>query len=384
MTLNFPPQARAKSLEVRQRKAALKKAQEQSGQRAKFRGAASTEEALAQKLAEMKAIKERDAHERPLAGFMRGERVTKGLSTGKRREVRAVQADAIRARVEQMLKESATGSDYAKTAELAGKLAKAKKLSRTTLERAEATPKEVHTEPPVPVSTVKRSKKSTGKLAPVHPGGKLPTERRRAIRAAQAEAIKEKLDAALAGMIKQKKPDLEAVAHLGKKIRQAERIARRAKDRAEGESSQMIRNRLFVNPFTGMVVNVNPEGCNQHTGPDCRAPNIHGTARKILKADAKKATAEALAAERDAGNRSYTAEKALLMGRKKGRPARKLWTIPPTTTATMREHERGAEGWDYTAEKFFKDKPDYDVVKKMADAHRKAAEIYRRLHLGDR
>jgi hypothetical protein len=26
---------------------------------------------------------------------------------------------------------------------------------------------------------------------------------------------------------------------------------------------------ILVNPFTGMVLNANPEGCNQHTGPEC-------------------------------------------------------------------------------------------------------------------
>ena len=27
---------------------------------------------------------------------------------------------------------------------------------------------------------------------------------------------------------------------------------------------------MLVNPFTGQVLNANPEGCNQHTGAECR------------------------------------------------------------------------------------------------------------------
>jgi hypothetical protein len=34
---------------------------------------------------------------------------------------------------------------------------------------------------------------------------------------------------------------------------------------------------ILANPFTGMVINANPEGCNQHTGPDCE-----GVSRKKI------------------------------------------------------------------------------------------------------
>ena len=98
--------------------------------------------------------------------------------------------------------------------------------------------------------------KSSGKLAPAYSGGKMTTKRRREVRAAQAAAIKEKLEGASKGLLEQAKKsgtfDAEAAQHLGRKLAQAERLARRASDRSEGMSSKYVKNHLF-NPFTGQL-----------------------------------------------------------------------------------------------------------------------------------
>jgi len=38
---------------------------------------------------------------------------------------------------------------------------------------------------------------------------------------------------------------------------------------------------IRVNPFTGMLINENPEGCNQHTGPDCSGSSRQGYYERI-------------------------------------------------------------------------------------------------------
>jgi len=71
------------------------------------------------------------------------------------------------------------------------------------------------------------------------------TQKRRAGRAAQAESIRERLEGARSGLVKQGSPDAETISLLDRKLTQAERLARRAKDRAEGLSSFMVKNSLL-------------------------------------------------------------------------------------------------------------------------------------------
>ena len=54
---------------------------------------------------------------------------------------------------------------------------------------------------------------------------------------------------------------------------------------------------FLANPFTGIMINANPEGCNQHTGPECEGsipdPATRLKKLKSLERQAKKDAASA-------------------------------------------------------------------------------------------
>ena len=56
---------------------------------------------------------------------------------------------------------------------------------------------------------------------------------------------------------------------------------------------------MLVNPFTGQVLNANPKGCNQHSGPECSesVPDLPQQLKQVKKLvkEAKKKAQEASA-----------------------------------------------------------------------------------------
>jgi predicted Zn-dependent protease len=137
---------------------------------------------------------------------------------------------------------------------------------------------------------------------------------------------------------------------------------------------------ILVNPFTRQVLNAehvpNPRGCNQHTGPSCRA----GTRERLkIKALARKASADVLTAEADEGERERddpASQFLLQYGRSKSKPS---------ASQAMRMHETISDLWRKTTSE-----DEDSILGSVSDTEEfsrkqmEAAKAYKRMHQLDR